>query len=115
MSNILVTHNHQPVALVNARHATLLGPVAELPAGHPQLRLTVYMTIYAHLIATGQHPGPYDDQDAQRFARHALIDQHQLLERASQTDEHLAEHFRIPTEQITLARQDLEHDARHRP
>lgn len=104
MSNILVTYNHQPVALVNARRATLLGTVAELPAGHPQLRLTLYMAIYAHLIASGQHPGPYDDQDAQRFARTALIDQHELLGRASQADEHLAEHFRVPIDQIPLAR-----------
>jgi hypothetical protein len=107
MSNILVTYNHQPVALVNARRATLLGPVAELPPGHPQLRLTVYMAIYAHLIACGQHAATYNDQDAQRFARHALIDQHELLERASQADENLAEHFRVPLDQITAARAEL--------
>ncbi len=58
MSNILVTYNHQPIALVNARRATLLGPIADLPAGHPLLRLTIYMASYAHLIASGQHPGP---------------------------------------------------------
>jgi hypothetical protein len=104
MSNILVTHNHQPVALVNARRATLLGPIANLPAGRPKLRLTLHMAIYAHLIASGQHRGPYDDQDAERFARHALIDQHELLERANQADELLAEHFRIPIDQIPLAR-----------
>lgn len=104
MSNILVTYNHRPIALVNARRATLLGPIAELPAGHPQLRLTVYMAIYAHVIASGHRRGPYNDQDAQRFARDALIDQHELLERADQTDEHLAEHFRVPIDQIPLAR-----------
>jgi hypothetical protein len=104
MSNILVTYNDAPVALVNACRATLLGTVAELPAGHPELRLIVYMAIYAKLIASGQRRGPYDDLDAQRFARHALIDQHELLERAKQVDEHLAEHFRVPLDQIPLAR-----------
>jgi hypothetical protein len=107
MSNILVTHNHQPVALVNARRATLLGPVAELPAGHPQLRLTIYMTIYAHLIASGQHAATYNDEDAQRFARHALIDLHEVAARHDQTDQQLAHHFRVPPDQITAARAEL--------
>jgi hypothetical protein len=107
MTNILVTYNHEPVALVNARRATLLGPVAELPAGHPQLRLTVYMAIYAQLIASGQRRGPYDDQDAQRFARDALIDPHELARDEHQTDQRLAQRFRVPVEQIAAARAEL--------
>jgi hypothetical protein len=71
-ASILVTHQRQQIALVNARHTTLLGPAAQLPAGHARLRHLMHMTHYAQLIARGQLPGHYRDEDAEQFARQAL-------------------------------------------
>jgi hypothetical protein len=103
--SILVTYNDQPAALVNARHVTFV--CAELPAGHPRLRMLIYMARYAQLIASGERSGPYTDADAERFARAALIDQNQLRAHCHESDQQLAARFNLPIEQIPAARRDL--------
>jgi len=70
--SILVTYHDRPIALVNARHTTLLGPAAEPPTSNPRLRLHLYMAHYAQLIARAELPGPYRDHDAERYAQAAL-------------------------------------------
>ena len=70
--SILVTHHHRPIALVNARHTTLLGPLRDPAVANPQLRLHLYMAHYAQLVARDELPGPYRDEDAERFAQAAL-------------------------------------------
>jgi hypothetical protein len=103
--SILVSYDNQPAALVNARHVTFV--CDELPAGHPRLRMLIYMARYAQLIADGERPGPYSDEDAQRFARAALIDAAQLRAHRDESDEQLAARFNLPLEQIPAARRDL--------
>jgi hypothetical protein len=105
--SILVSYIDEPVALVNARHVTFLGPAAELPAGHPRLRLLIYMARYAQLVACRERPGPYTDADAERFARAALIEPAELRAHRRESDQDLAQRFRLPVEQIPPARGEL--------
>lgn len=70
--SILVTHQHEPVALVNARHTTLLGSTAELPPDSPRRRFVIYMAYHAQLIAQGRLPGPYRQNEAEAFAQEAM-------------------------------------------
>jgi hypothetical protein len=115
--SILVTYDNEPVALVNARHVNFLSPESDLPAGHPRLRLFIYMARYAQLIASGERPGPYSDTDAERFARAALIDPHELRAHRGESDDQLAKRFKLPVEQIGAARQNIlvETPPRRRP
>jgi len=105
--SILVSQSDEPVALVNARHVSFLPTVSDLPANHPRLRLVLYMARYAQLIASGEHPGPYTDPDAERFARAALIDPSALRAHRRESDHQLAQRFQPPVEQVGHARQDL--------
>ena len=104
MTAILVSYQGAPVALAGPRRTDLVGELPDLPAGDPDARFALRMTYYAQLVARGELPGPYTDQDAQRFARVALIDPDQLARLADHTDDDLAEHFGIPVEQIPAAR-----------
>ncbi len=103
--SILVTYNDESAALVNARHVTFV--CAELPAGHPRLRMLIYMARYAQLIASGERSGPYTDADAERFARGALVSPDEPRRHWHESDEQLAARFGLPLEQIPAARQDL--------
>jgi len=83
-ASILVTHQRQPVALVNARHATLLGPAADLAPNDPRRRFVINMAYYAQLIARGQLSVHYRDEDAEAFAWSTL--------RSSQLDDRPRRH-----------------------
>lgn len=72
--SILVTHERQPIALVNARHTTLVGPAAQPREANPRLALHLHIVHYAQLVARGDLPGAYRDCDAERFAREALCE-----------------------------------------
>ena len=107
MSDILVLYRDRPAALVGPARFSYLGEVRHLPPGHPVVRMVTHMGYYAQSVLTGQLRGRYTDHDAERFARFALIDPDELMQRASDSDAVLAAHFRVPEEQIQPARQDL--------
>lgn len=111
MSTILVSYADAPAALVGARRFSFLGDVRHLPPGHPVVRLVAYMAYYAQLVLTGDM-GDYSDPEAELFARSALIDYEQLAALATESDDALATHFRIPLEQIGKARQELDAHSR---
>jgi hypothetical protein len=102
--SILVSYDHEPVALVNRRHTTLVGHVAQMPAGHPLLRMTTWMALYAKLVTARRLPGPYTDQDAERFARAALIDPAEFAQHVGETNDQLATRFTVPEKQIVQLR-----------
>jgi len=106
MSTILVTYEGAPAALVGARRFSFLGDARHLPPGHPVVRVVAYMAYYAQLVLSGDM-GDYNDQDAERFARSALIDYEQLAVRSAESDEALAAQLRIPIEQVKKAREEL--------
>jgi hypothetical protein len=51
-------------------HAICL--IEALPVGHPRKTHVCFMTLYAREILTGQMPGRYRDEDAERFVLLAL-------------------------------------------
>jgi hypothetical protein len=64
------------------------------------------MAYYAQLVLTDEL-ADYNDRDAERFARSALIDYEQLAAGSADSDEALAAQLRIPIGQIAKAREDL--------
>lgn len=101
MSGILVSYRGAPAALVGATRFSFLGDVRHLPPGHPDVRMVVHMSYYARLVLLGEMPGPYTDEDAERFARFALIEEEQLGRYSDQT---LARRFGVPGDQVARAR-----------
>ena len=107
MTSILVTYEGTPAALVGVRRFSFLGEVRHRQPGDPVVRIVTYMAYYAQLVLSGDM-GDYSDRDAELFARSALIDYEQLAERSSDSEELLAAEFRIPIEQVTKAREELD-------
>ena len=72
MDTITLTHRDRPVALAAPTRFWLAAHIEALPAGHPRKRHVAFMALYARDVLTGAMPGPYSDDDAERFARLAL-------------------------------------------
>jgi hypothetical protein len=106
-ATILVAYENEPVARVSAESVEFLPATRRLAPGEPRLRLVLYMVRYAELVARGERPPPYDDKDAERFARRALIDATELAAHCGDGDQQLAERFRLPAEQLAQARREL--------
>ncbi len=81
--------------------------IAALPDGHPTKRVVAFMCAYAREILTGKLPAPYRDQDAERFARAALIDPGTFTRYPRATDEQLAGFLGVPVEQVAARRAEL--------
>ena len=105
--DILVIYQDSPAALVGPTRFSFLGDVRHLPPGDPVVRVVTHMGYYAQLVLTRRLPGPYTHEDAERFARYALVDPAELSRLADESDAALASAFRVPPAQIRLARQDL--------
>jgi hypothetical protein len=73
----------------------LADDLAYRPPGDPELVFVVMMCSYATDIARGLLPGPFDDVDARRYARAALIPE-ELLERRDLDVEHTAAALGVP-------------------
>jgi hypothetical protein len=106
-ATILVAYENEPVARVSAESVEFLPATTQLAPGEARLRLVMYMVRYAELVARGERPAPYDDEDAERFARRALIDPTELAAHCADSDEQLAGRFRLPAEQLAKARREL--------
>jgi len=106
-SSILIQYQGAPAALVNARHLSFLGDVRHLPPADPVVKVVAQMAYYAQLVLSGQMHGPYTDADAERFARLALIDEHELTQRRGESDTDLAVYFGVPVDQLARARHEL--------
>jgi hypothetical protein len=65
------------------------------------------MAYYAQLVLNGEMPTPYQDEDAERFARLALIEPDRLSGSDPLADARLAAELRVPVEQLTRARREL--------
>jgi hypothetical protein len=74
MNTISVSHHDRLVALAAPHRFWLAAHIEALPDGHPRKRLVAYMVLYARDVLIGELPGPYNDDDAERFARLALAD-----------------------------------------
>ena len=83
------------VAACTGERFLLADDLAYRPPGDPELVFVVMMCSYATDIARGVLPGPFDDVDARRYARAALIPE-ELLERRDLDVEHTAAALGVP-------------------
>lgn len=72
MDTITLSYQGQTVALAARARFWLAAHIEALPPGHPDKRHVCFMALYARDVLTGDLPGPYNDDDADRFARLAL-------------------------------------------
>jgi hypothetical protein len=63
------------------------------------------MCLYAHLVASGDAPRPYTDDDARAYARDCLVPD-ELLDRADLDVESVAAWLRVPVDELRLARRE---------
>jgi hypothetical protein len=84
-----ITYCGRVVAACTGECFLLADDLAYRPPGDPELVFVVMMCFYATDIARGLLPGPFDDVDARRYARAALIPE-ELLERPELDVDHSA-------------------------
>jgi hypothetical protein len=103
----IISYNGEIVATVSRRSVFLTGPLADVSIEDPRARFVYAMASYARDIATGELAGPYAEGGATLYARTLLIPDDEFDALAQETNEALAERFRVPLEQIALKREDL--------
>src|ERR671916_605488 len=101
MDTITLTHQGQAVALAAPQRLWFAAHIEALPDGHPRKRLVIFMALYAREILTGKIPGPYSDEDAERFARLALVDADVIARHPRASTAQLARLLGIPHDQLT--------------
>jgi DNA-directed RNA polymerase specialized sigma24 family protein len=69
VDTITLTYRGQTVALAAPARFWLAAHIEALAPGHPDKRHVCLMALYARDVLTGDMPGPYRDDDADRFAR----------------------------------------------
>jgi hypothetical protein len=72
MDTITLSYHGQDVALAGRERFWLAAHIEALPTGHADKRHVCFMALYARDVLVGDMPGPYNDEDADRFARLAL-------------------------------------------
>ena len=82
--------------------------IAALPSDHPIKRFVTFMWVYDRELRAGRLSGEYSDDNAELFARFALIDDEFVrVASVGVDDAELAEVFEVPIEQIAAKRRDL--------
>jgi hypothetical protein len=72
METITLTYEDRAVALAAPTRFWLAAHIEVLPTGDPRKTHVCFMALYARDVLTGAAPGPYRDEDAERFARLAV-------------------------------------------
>ena len=100
-----ITYCGRVVAACTGECFLLADDLAYRPSGDPELVFVVMMCSYATDIARGVLPGPFDDVDARRYARAALIPE-ELLERPALDVDHTAAALGVPAQELRAARDE---------
>jgi hypothetical protein len=103
-----IFYDGELVAVACSARVFLDPSITVLPRGHPRRRVVAALCLYARDIDSGELPGPYDDAEAERYARSLLIPDEEFELLADECDERLAERFRVPADQIVGKRADVE-------
>lgn len=94
------------LAAVAAADRWWLAPDLERrPVDDPERRMVTLMVACAHDVAEGRLPGPYTDELARAYARHALLPPRAL--RGTRCDAELAERLAVPIGEVRTARHEL--------
>lgn len=108
MHMVAIEYRGELVALASPRRFHIVSPrLITRPAGDPELRFVAYMCACYAQVAAGDLPGPFTNTLAERWARAALIDSDALRANAGVSAVDLAQRWRVPVEQIHLARAEL--------
>lgn len=105
-----IRYKGELVAIVASRRVYLTPAVSKLPRGHPKLRFVAALCLYGRDVDAGQVPGPYDDADAELYARTLLIPDEELERFVDEPDEQLAVRLKMPIEQVAARRRDARGD-----
>lgn len=105
----LIHYHGELVAVSGATRFYPAPRIRALATGDPLRAIVGLMCVYAQRVHSGRLSGPYTDQDAERYARSALIDDDHFTRAAAAglDDDRLAERFNVPPEQIQAKRRDL--------
>src|SRR5690242_6134799 len=68
----IVTWRNRTAATVDLNETWLCPQIEVLETDHPERRFVCAMCLYAQDVVTGVLPGPYTQEDAERFARSFL-------------------------------------------
>lgn len=100
-----ITFRGRLVAVASSRRFFLCDDLDARPPGDPELSFVALMALYAIDVATGAQPGPYNDDDARRFARTCLLEPGggELLERDNLDIPRAAWALRIPADEFRVA------------
>jgi hypothetical protein len=97
-----ITYCGRTVAACTRRRFFLSDDIADRDPNDPLLSFVIGMCLYAHLVAAGDAPGPYTDDDARAYARDCLIPD-ELLDREQVDIESAAAWLRVPSAELRFA------------
>jgi hypothetical protein len=102
----IIVFQQRPAALALGQ-VFFLPHIESLEDDHPNRRFVGAMALVARAIQSGEHPGPYTDETAERIARDGLMPAEDFLRLSEIDDWALAEWFAVPLEQVALRRAEL--------
>jgi hypothetical protein len=106
MEREAVSYQGELVAVATPTRVYLAPEVSARPPGDPRLRFVAALCLYGRDIESGELPGPYDEAEAELYARTLLIPDEEFDRYRHECDEELAERLRMPVEQIAAKRRD---------
>src|SRR5258705_9174153 len=88
-------HRHRIAALA-AERVYYASHIEVLETDHPERRFVAALCLYSHTVDTGRAGGPYDQGDAEAFARALLVPREAFGPVLGWSDLELAELFTVP-------------------
>ena len=101
----IVTWRNRTAATVDLDETRLCPQIEVLETDHPERRFVCAMCLYAQDVVTGVLPGPYNQGDAERYARSFLAPDSAFWD-TSRPDAAVAEKYVIPLDQVRAGRQE---------
>jgi hypothetical protein len=96
----LIIHRGR-IAAVAGRRLYFAPHIDVLEPDHPERRFVAALCVYSHAVDTGRAAGPYQQCDAERFARCLLLPTETLGPVADRPAAQLAEMFGAPLDHVT--------------
>jgi hypothetical protein len=100
-----IIHRHRIAALA-AERVYYASHIEVLEPDHPERRFVAALCLYSHAVDSGRTGRPYDQGEAEAFARALLMPREAFGPVLAWTDLELAELFTVPLDQVTLRRRD---------
>lgn len=102
-----ISYRGELVAVITKTRVYLAPHVSELSRGDPLLRFIAALCLYSRDVEDGAVLGPYNQPEAEFYARSLLVAEDEFERFAHETDVELAGRFRLPREQIPAKRRDV--------